>query len=46
MASGRQAAEAGVSINRKVWLYIAAAVLAATLLLHRELWTAWVWSWN
>jgi hypothetical protein len=34
-------------LSRKVWLYIAAAVLAAMLLLlHRQLWTAWVWVWN
>jgi hypothetical protein len=35
-----------VHLDRKIWLYIAAAVLAAMLLLHRQLWTAWVWLWN
>jgi hypothetical protein len=47
VADGRHAAEADVSVNRKGWLYIiAAGVLAAALLLHRQLWTAWVWIWN
>jgi hypothetical protein len=36
-----------MSLDRKGWLYvIAAAVLVAVLLLHRQLWTAWVWIWN
>jgi hypothetical protein len=35
--------EALMSLDRKGWFYIiAAAVLVAMLLLHRQLWTAWV----
>jgi hypothetical protein len=35
-------------LDPKGWLYvIAAAALATVLLLHRQLWTAWVvWIWN
>jgi hypothetical protein len=35
-------------LDPKGWLYViaAAAALATVLLLHRQLWTAWVWIWN